>query len=54
MEKKINYAELYKDKVIAEIERRIQFFTEASRNSNSNSDIVIALYGLKSFIDTID
>ena len=43
-----------KDKVIAEIERRIQFFTEDSSNFKSNSDIVIALYGLKSFIDTID
>ena len=37
------------DRVIAEIDRRI---TEESRNSNS--DIVIALFGLKSFLDTIE
>ena len=38
--------------VVAEIERRIQFFTEQS--GNSNSDIVIALFGLKSFLDTLE
>lgn len=41
-----------KDAVVAEIERRIQFFTEESRISNS--DIVIALFGLKSFLDTLE
>lgn len=41
-----------KDALVAEIERRIKFFTEES--GNSNSDIVIALFGLKSFIDTLD
>ena len=38
--------------VVTEIERRIQFFTEES--GNSNSDIVIALFGLKSFLDTLE
>jgi len=38
--------------VMAEIERRIKFFTEQS--GNSNSDIVIALFGLKSFLDTLE
>jgi hypothetical protein len=38
--------------VMAEIDRRIQFFTEESRNSNS--DIVIALFGLKSFLNTLE
>ena len=41
-----------KSALVAEIERRIQFFTEES--GNSNSDIVIALFGLKSFIDTFE
>lgn len=41
-----------KSALVAEIERRIQFFTEESRNSNS--DIVIALFGLKSFLDTLE
>ena len=41
-----------KDALVAEIERRIQFFTEES--GNSNSDIVIALYGLLSFFDTLE
>lgn len=38
--------------VVAEIDRRIQFFTEES--GNSNSDIVIALFGLKSFLNTLE
>ena len=38
------------DRVVAEIDRRIQFFTEES----GNSDIVIALFGLKSFIATLE
>ena len=41
-----------KDALVAEIERRIKFFTEES--GNSNSDIVIALFGLKSFLDTFE
>ena len=41
-----------KSAVVAEIVRRIQFFTEES--GNSNSDIVIALFGLKSFLDTLE
>lgn len=41
-----------KTALVAEIDRRIQFFTEES--GNSNSDIVIALFGLKSFIDTLE
>ena len=41
-----------KDALAAEIDRRIQFFTEES--GNSNSDIVIALFGLKSFLDTLE
>jgi len=41
-----------KDALVAEIERRIKFFTEES--GNSNSDIVIALFGLKSFLDTLE
>jgi hypothetical protein len=41
-----------KSAVVAEIERRIKFFTEES--GNSNSDIVIALFGLKSFLDTLE
>jgi len=41
-----------KDDLVAEIERRIKFFTEES--GNSNSDIVIALFGLKSFLDTLE
>ena len=40
-----------KSAVVAEINRRIQFFIEES--GNSNSDIVIALCGLKSFLDTL-
>ena len=40
-----------KSALVAEIDRRIQFFSKESRPSNS--DIVIALFGLKSFIDTI-
>ena len=38
--------------VMAEIDRRIQFFTKES--GNSNSDIVIVLFGLKSYLDTFD
>ena len=41
-----------KDALVAEIERRIKFFTEES--GNSNSDIVIALFGLKSFLDALE
>lgn len=41
-----------KSVVLTEIDRRIQFFTEESENSNS--DIVIALFGLKSFLDTFE
>ena len=41
-----------KSAVVVEIDRRIQFFTEES--GNSNSDIVIALFGLKYFIDTLE
>ena len=41
-----------KSALMAEIERRIQFFTEEPRSSNS--DIVISLLGLKSFIDTLE
>ena len=41
-----------KDALVAEIDRRIQFFTEES--GNSNSDIVIALFGLKAFLDTLE
>jgi len=41
-----------KSALVAEIDRRIQFFTEES--GNSNSDIVIALFGLKSFLDTLE
>lgn len=47
MEQYINKAD-----IAAEIKRRIQFFTEES--GNSNSDIVIALFGLKSFLDTLE
>ena len=43
---------IYKSALVAEIERRINFFTEES--GNSNSDIVIALFGLKSFLDTLE
>lgn len=42
---------LNKTEVMAEIDRRIQFFTKESRSSNS--DIVIALYGLKFFLDAL-
>lgn len=44
---------LYIDKsaVVAEIERRIQFFIEVS--GDANSDIVITLLRLKSFLDTL-
>lgn len=38
--------------LVAEIDRRIKFFTEES--GNSNSDIVIALFGLKSFLDSLE
>ena len=47
MEQYINKAD-----VMAEIDRRIQFFMKELRNSNS--DIAIALYGLKSFLDTLE
>ena len=41
-----------KSALVKEIDRRIQFFTKESRNSNS--DIVIALFGLRSFLDTLE
>lgn len=41
-----------KDAVLAEIDRRIQFFIEVS--GNRNSDNVLTLLALKSFIDTLE
>ena len=40
--------------VVAEIERRINFFTEESKKGNFDINIAIELCGLENFLDTLE